>query len=197
MMNAFNEGSQLHLDLCLYNGNCFEFFPSHDGSPFRGSPPQLTRLSFDLAGKHDGYEAKLLSPVPTEMPRCDDRFMGKPYRYGFGICRSPTARSGEMGMGAIGCFDHNTGALTTWTAGDDCGVHEPNFVVRPGAPEAEGYLLVIVNRLAQNHSDLAILNARSIADGPVALLKLPVRVRSTFHGMWVSESALTTGRYVA
>jgi carotenoid cleavage dioxygenase-like enzyme len=54
-----------------------------------------------------------------------------------------------------------------------------------------------VNRLAENHSDLAILNARSIADGPVALLKLPVRVRSTFHGMWVPESALTTGRYVA
>jgi carotenoid cleavage dioxygenase-like enzyme len=42
MMNAFNQGSQLHLDLCLYNGNCFEFFPSHDGSPFKGSPPQLS-----------------------------------------------------------------------------------------------------------------------------------------------------------
>jgi hypothetical protein len=25
----------------------------------------------------------------------------------------------------------------------------------------------------------------------------PVRVRSTFHGMWVSENTLTTGRYVA
>jgi hypothetical protein len=24
-----------------------------------------------------------------------------------------------------------------------------------------------------------------------------VRVRSTFHGMWVPESALTTGRYTA
>jgi carotenoid cleavage dioxygenase-like enzyme len=55
---------------------------------------------------------------------------------------------------------------------------------------------VIVNRLAENHSDLAILNASDIAAGPIALLTLPVRVRSTFHGMWVSERALTTGRYV-
>jgi carotenoid cleavage dioxygenase-like enzyme len=41
------------------------------------------------------------------------------------------------------------------------------------------------------------LNASDIAAGPIALLTLPVRVRSTFHGMWVSERALTTGRYVA
>ena len=100
-------------------------------------------------------------------------------------------------MGAIGCFDQQTGTLTTWSAGENCGVHEPNFVVQPGAPEGEGYLLVIVNRFAANHSDLAILNARDIASGPIALLTLPVRVRSTFHGMWVPESALTTGRYVA
>jgi carotenoid cleavage dioxygenase len=197
MMNAFNEESLLHLDLCLYNGNCFDFFPSYDGSPFRGSPPQLTRLTFDLAGKHDGYEAKLLARTPTEMPKCDDRFMGKPYRYGFGICRSPTARAGEMGMGAIARFDHQTGTMATWVPGENCGVHEPNFVVKPGAPEGEGYLLVIVNRLAENHSDLAILNASDIAAGPIALLTLPIRVRSTFHGMWVSERALTTGRYVA
>jgi hypothetical protein len=32
---------------------------------------------------------------------------------------------------------------------------------------------------------------------PIALLTLPMRVRSTFHGMWVPESALVTGRYVA
>ena len=100
-------------------------------------------------------------------------------------------------MGAIARFDHHNGTMATWVPGENCGVHEPNFVVKPGAPEGEGYLLVIVNRLAENHSDLAILNASDIAAGPIALLTLPVRVRSTFHGMWVSERALTTGRYVA
>jgi carotenoid cleavage dioxygenase len=76
-------------------------------------------------------------------------------------------------------------------------VQEPNFAVRPGAPEGDGYLLTIVNRLAENRSDLAILNANRLSDGPIAMLKLPVRVRSTFHGMWVPTSALQTGRYAA
>lgn len=196
MMNAHNEGSKVHLDLCLYQGNCFEFFPSYDGSPYKPAAPFLTRLTFDLGGKHDGYEARLLSQTPCEMPKCDDRYVGKAYRYGYGICRSPAARAGEMGFGAIGCFDHQRGTLATWTAGESSGVHEPNFVVRPGAPEGEGYLLVIVNRFAESRSDLAVLDARRLSDGPVALLKLPVRVRSTFHGMWVPERALATGTYL-
>jgi len=195
MMNACNEGPKVHLDLCLYQGNCFDFFPSHDGSPFKPSPPQLTRLTFDLEGGHDAYEARQLSQVPCEMPRCDDRYMGKPYRHGFAICRSPAARAGEMGMGAIGSFDHQTGEFSSWSPGEHCGVQEPNFVGRPGAAEADGYLLALVNRFAENRSDLAILDARRVADGPLALLKLPLRVRSTFHGMWVPESALTSGRY--
>ncbi len=197
MMNAFNDGSKLHLDLCLYHGNCFEFFPSADGSPYRPAPPELTRLTFDLAGTGEGYEEKRLAPTPFEMPKCDDRYVGKRYRYGYGICRSPGARAGEMGFGAIGGFDQETGLLATWTPGAQCGVHEPNFVVRPGAPEGEGYLLVIVNRYAEQRSDLAVLDARCIAEGPVALLKLPVRVRSTFHGMWVPQDALASGTYAA
>ncbi|HEV7714173.1 MAG TPA: carotenoid oxygenase family protein [Steroidobacteraceae bacterium] len=197
MMNAHNEGTRLHLDLCLYQGNCFDFFPTHDGSAFKPSPPMLTRLTFDTGHSHDGYEAKLLSQSPCEMPKCDDRFMGKPYRYGFGICRPPTAPAGAMGLGAIGCFDHANGTLATWAPGENCGVHEPNLVIKPGASEADGYLLTIVNRLNENRSDLAILNARRLADGPLAVLRLPVRVRSTFHGMWVPEATLRSGLYAA
>ena len=51
MMNAFTEGNTVNLDLCLYKGNCFDFFPSRDGSPFRPSPPLLTRMSFDLGAE--------------------------------------------------------------------------------------------------------------------------------------------------
>lgn len=196
MMNAYNEGTTVHLDLCLYEGNCFEFFPSADDSPFEPVPPRLTRLTFDLARDSEEYVTTVLAPTPFEMPKCDDRYLGKPYRYGYGICRSPSARSGQMGLGAIGCFDHDSGTLATWSPGEHSGVHEPNFVVRPGAPEGEGYLLVIVNRFAEQRSDLAVLDARSVAEGPVALLKLPVRVRSTFHGMWVPEAALQSGKPV-
>jgi carotenoid cleavage dioxygenase-like enzyme len=198
MMNAYNDGSLLHLDLCLYRGNCFDFFPSYDGSPFKPAPPQLTRLTFDLAGKQDGCEIQLLVPTPGEMPKCDDRYIGKPYRYGYMICRPPNAKAGDIGMGGIGRYDHRTKELVTWAPGNNFGVHEPTFVPRqPGAPEGDGFLLVIVNRFADNRSDLVVLDAQHVERGPLATLQIPVRVRTTFHGMWAPEKALRTGRFEA
>ncbi len=189
MMNAVTDGNVVHLDLCLYDGNCFDFFPSRDGSPFKPSPPLLTRLSFDLASGQMASR-RLLSSA-CEMPKIDDRWMGKPYRYGFVICRPPDAVAGAVGMGAIGCFDQHSGALTTWSPGADSGVQEPIFVPRgPAAAEGDGYLLVLVNRLSQLRSELAILDAQKLSDGPVALVRLPTRVRATFHGMWVPQDAL-------
>jgi carotenoid cleavage dioxygenase-like enzyme len=194
MMNAVTEGDTVHLDLCLYNGNCFDFFPSADGSPFKPAPPLLTRMSFHL-----GTEQMTMRKVmgsPCEMPKIDDRFMGKPYRYGYVICRPPDALAGAVGMGAIGRIDHHTGELATWSPGADSGVQEPIFVPRAaGAAEGDGFLMVLVNRLSQLRSDLAILDAQRLKDGPVALVRMPTRVRSTFHGMWVPAAALVSGRY--
>ena len=52
-----------------------------------------------------------------------------------------------------------------------------------------------VSRVSQARSDLVVLDARNLAAGPVATIRLPIRVRSTFHGTWVPEEALETGRY--
>ena len=68
---------------------------------------------------------------------------------------------------------------------------------KPNSPEGDGYLLALVNRMAENRTDLAILDAKNIEAGPVAIVKLPHRVRMTFHGMWVSQEALDSGRYSA
>jgi carotenoid cleavage dioxygenase len=197
MMNAVTSGSKVHLDLCLYEGNCFEFFPSHDGSPWQPAPPMLTRLTFDLAGGADGYESRRLSNEPAEMPRCDDRYIGKPYRYGFMMCRPPgMSDAGVMALSAVGRLDHETGELQTWMPGKDSGVQEPVFVPRrQGSAEGDGYLLVPVNRYAENRCDLAVLDASRIPAGPVATLKLPVRLKG-FHGSWVPAEARRTGGYV-
>jgi carotenoid cleavage dioxygenase-like enzyme len=196
MMNAFDEGSRVHLDLCLYDGNCFEFFPSRDGSPWRPVPPLLTRLTFDLASTGGGIESKRLLSVPGEMPRCDDRYTGRPYRYGYMICRGRSdAAAGELAPSMLGRVDHRTGQFASWAPGETSGVQEAVFVPRrPGAEENDGYLLVPVNRYAENRNDLAILDAARFADEPIAMLKLPVRIKS-FHGTWAPAEALRTGRY--
>jgi carotenoid cleavage dioxygenase len=48
-------------------------------------------------------------------------------------------------------------------------------------------LLSILYRHATRSSDLAILDAQLLADGPVALAKLPARVPDGFHGAWLGD----------
>ena len=189
MMNAVVEGSKVHLDLCLYQGNCFPFFPTPKGETTAAVPPILTRLTMDLDANSDEFTQKVLMPGPCEMPRTDDRYQGRPYRYGFMICY----RGGD-GTSAIGRLDLQTGELKTWAPGANSGVAEPQFVPRsPDAPEGDGWLLTCVSRIDQNRSDLAVLDAVTLE--PVAILKLPVRVRSTFHGTWAPAEALASGQY--
>jgi carotenoid cleavage dioxygenase len=191
MMNAHEDGSQLHLDLCLYEGNCFPFFTTPKGEVTPAVPPILTRMTFDLARNDDAFEKRPLMKMPCEMPRTDDRLQGKPYSHGYAIC----AR-GADGSSAIGRVDVRSGELEMWSGGPRTSVQEPQFVPkRPNARADEGWILTLVNRLDEGHSDLAVLDARNIEDGPVALYRLPVRVRSTFHGMWVPAETLESGHF--
>ena len=116
---------------------------------------------------------------------------GRPFRYGFMICM----RGGD-GTSGVGRLDLQTGQLSAWAPGANAGVQEPQFVPRrPDAPEGDGWLLVLVNRLDQNRSELVVLDAQDLEAGPVATLRLPARVRSTFHGVWAPAEALKTGLY--
>ncbi len=83
-----------------------------------------------------------------------------------------------------------------WSPGPGDTVQECQFVPRtPDSAEGDGWLLVPVARVSRNRSDLVVLDAQDLAAGPVATVKLPVRVRSTFHGCWVPEETLRTGLY--
>ena len=64
MMNAYEDGSKLHLDVCLYDGPCFDFFPTPSGQSFPVPPPILTQFTFDLANGNDGYNAATIGAHP-------------------------------------------------------------------------------------------------------------------------------------
>lgn len=195
MLNAVTEGTpegtKVHLDLCLYNGNCFPFFPAPDGSVHPAVPPILTRMTFDLARNDRGYETRPIIPVPCEMPRTDDRWQGRDYTHGWVIVYRATD-----GSSTLGHVNVKTGALDVWEHGQMISVQEPQFVPRaPDSREGDGWILSILNRLDKGHSEIAVFDALDMAKGPIARLHLPVRVRSSFHGVWVPEEVFETGRY--
>jgi carotenoid cleavage dioxygenase len=55
---------------------------------------------------------------------------------------------------------------------------------RPDAEEGDGFLLSVVYRAESKCSDLAVFDARNLADGPLALAHLSHRVPAGFHGNW-------------
>jgi carotenoid cleavage dioxygenase len=186
------------VDICLSRGNSFAFFPNHDGTQPDATQgiPHLTRFTFDLAANTSDYKTDQLYDWLCEMPRTDDRYQGSgKYRHGYVVCHDPSrVWAGGISLSAVGHFDLRAGKASSWHPGPDSGVQEPCFVPRkPNSPEGDGYVLALVNRMAENRSDLAILDAQTFE--LAALVKLPMRVRMTFHGMWVPQEALDSGRY--
>jgi len=177
-MNAYSEGSVVHIDATIAPGNSFRFFKDLNGVPT--DPGQgmatITRLSFDLSSTNDHVEVKPFVGAMGEMPRCDDRFQMQRYRYGFGKSRDGIMR-----------LDWDTGELQVHPTKDaPGGAQEPIFVPRsPDAPEGDGYLLCLVNRHAENRADLVIVDTMEMTGPPVATIRLPFNQPMAFHGMFV------------
>lgn len=193
-MNAWSEGSRVHYDTPVGQIVVFPFFPVASGQPWDSAraAPRLQRWSVDLAGESASFERQSLSPHVVEFPRIDERFAMEAYRHGWATCDPSsldgpkTSLGGGLSLDAIAHFDHQRGDVRLWRAGPGSAVQEPQFVPRaPAAPEGDGFLLVVVNRLDRMHSDLVILDALRIEAGPVAVLRMPMRLRAGLHGTWV------------
>ena len=88
-------------------------------------------------------------------------------------------------------MDMTTGKSKSWFAGDTSSTQEPVFAPRSAdAPEGHGYVMGVVNRRAEHRSDVVILDAQHMDEGPVATIKCPVRLKYGIHGNWVPDGVL-------
>ena len=200
VMNAFQEGSKVHFDFPVSKTGSLPFFPERDGRPFNGEEATtfLTRMTVDLASNTDeivGIER--IGEAPGEFPRIDDRFAGKPYRHGWMITYDfAKPYNGPAGpfagvINSITHYDHQTGLEQSWWCGPDSAFQEPCFIPRsPDAPEGDGWLVALVDNHIANYSDLCIFEALDVGKGPVARIKLPLRLRQGLHGNWVPAAKL-------
>ncbi len=196
VINAFDEGDKVYLDLPVVNDNVFWFFPDADGRAPEPSSlrTQVVRWCFDMGSKSDAPTAKVIAEVAAEFPHVDDRYVGRPYRYAFMQATDPTKPYDAEKAGPIMGFffntflslDMTTGQIRSWFCGDTSSTQEPVFAPKSAdAPEGEGYVMGIVNRRAENRSDLVIFDAQRIDEGPIATVKIPVRLKYAIHGNWV------------
>jgi carotenoid cleavage oxygenase len=120
----------------------------------------------------------------VELPRHDERRIGRPYRYGYAM-----EIGGDFEHGGALKYDLHTGTTERHDFGDGRMTLEPVFVPRSDdAGEDEGWILSYVYDASADRSDVVILAADDFTGDPVATVHLPQRVPFGFHGNWVPET---------
>lgn len=199
VMNAFNEGTTVHFDTPMAAGNMFPFFPDYAGDPFDPTLAisRMTRWTVDMNGASDQIQMRRLCELIGEFPRIDERVAGLRYRFGWLLVQDkekpvdlPGGRSASgMMMNTLARIDLDSGATDTYWVGSVSSLQEPAFIPRPGSTrEGDGYLVGIENRLAEFASRLLLFDAMHLAQGPVATIGLPFRIRPGLHGNWVAAT---------
>jgi len=201
VMNAFNEGTRVYFDTPVAKNNMFPFFPDVHGAPFNGmeAMSHLTRWTVDMASNSDAFESITpLTETAGEFPRIDDRFAGLPYRYGWMLemdMRRPVElKGGSAGGLLMNCLflkDLQTGVEQHWWCGPVSSLQEPCFIPRSkDAGEGDGWIVQVCNRLEEQRSDLLLFDALAIEKGPIATIRIPIRLRFGLHGNWADAGEI-------
>ncbi|MFA1540380.1 carotenoid oxygenase family protein [Actinomadura monticuli] len=177
-MNAYDDGDRIVLDLAK--------FPSflRDGRLEDNPPPVLDRWTIDPAAGTVAQET--LDDRAQEFPRVDERLTSLPHRYGYTVTAqaSATEPAGE----ALLKRDYRTGRTDARLFKPGSGVGEAVFVPSaPGSAEDDGYLMTLAYDTERAATDLFIISAQDFTGDPVAVVHLPVRVPTGFHGNWVPD----------
>lgn len=76
--------------------------------------------------------------------------------------------------------------METFWAGPCATFQEPAFIPRAGSTlEGDGYIIALLNHLDTLRNDVCIFDAQNIAQGPIAVLHLPFKLRLGLHGNFI------------
>jgi len=201
VLNAWQDGTRIHFVTPEAKNNMFPFFPDVNDAPFNPAEAasRLTEWVVDLASNGDEFaEINRLTETVSEFPRIDDRFTGMRNRYGWGLemdlSRPVELRGGSAGGMLMNCLflkDFDTGAEQHWWCGPTSSLQEPCFIPRnAAAPEGDGWIVQVCNRLSDASTDLLLFDALEIEKGPIATIEVPIRLRFGLHGNFATSEAL-------
>jgi carotenoid cleavage dioxygenase len=176
-MNAYEEGDKIVLDVSRFPK--IAFGPEDSG----GEPATLHRWIIDTEARK--VIDQPLDDRPADFPRVADDRVGLRHRYGYMMA---TGRSMESFGQELYKYDLETGASQTLRFGPGFTAGEPVFAASDSGGEDEGWLLSYLYDAARDKSDLVIIDATELEQGPVARVHLPCRVPNGFHGSGIPDA---------
>ena len=201
-VNAFQVDGKIVFDVLEANGNGFgPMFPDKDGNfpPMGSLTTKLVRWTIDYhANSLELTQREEIARVTGEGPHIDERFALRDYRYawipGLDATQVPRDQSGRplpVMFNTLTRMDIATGETVQWFAGETATLQDPVYTPRsPDAPEGEGYLISIVNHVFEKRSEVVILDAANLPAGPIARIRIPVRLRTGIHATWIDGARL-------
>ncbi|MEM6254479.1 MAG: carotenoid oxygenase family protein [Cyanobacteria bacterium P01_D01_bin.156] len=189
--NAFEADGKLYLDSV-----CYQEFPDLKGADnyleadFSRIPEgQLWRFELDLA--QGSSQAQCLIERGCEFPDLNPNHVGHSYRYLYiGVAHQP---QGNAPLQAVLKRDLVTGKESIWSFAPRGFAGEPIFVPRPGGTaEDDGWVLGLFYNAARRCSELTILNAQHIEQGPVATLRLQHHIPYGLHGNFTQDLVISS-----
>lgn len=189
VVNAWEEGDEIIMDVCRVSRPA----PAGNGSPlarmisYLKLDARMYRYRFDLrtGGTSEGY---VDADHNTEFPSIDARSTGQPTRYAYNVSVADAETNLFDGLVR---YDNVTGAKETYFYGPGVYGSEAPFAPRDGSTgEDDGYLVSFVTDEREGRSEVQILHAARISEGPIARVLLPQRVPLGFHATWVRSEQL-------
>lgn len=196
-MNAYTEGKFVHLDFGVGKVNPFPFI--QEASHIHPTPKDLAggnvvRWTFDMSKPGEKFEEYVLAPA-GDFPRIATKDMMSDYQVGyyerFDPVSGPPLTAGPVGIGfnTISRLEVKSGKLQSWHLDMPATIQEEVHIPSK-IPGHEGYLAFVADLHSEKLSDVLILEAGNLAKGPLARIKMPLRLRNQVHGNWVPAEEL-------
>ncbi|MEM7254650.1 MAG: carotenoid oxygenase family protein [Pseudomonadota bacterium] len=199
IVNAFEDGDWVVMDGCRQDNPITEPDPA-DGAlakmlAFRRRVHALYRWRFNL--RTGEVREHTIDDLNTEFPRINPLRLGRPSRYAYHqYLPLPAAMDGKEGrcqtFNALIKYDTETGAYQRYNYGNGVFGNETPFAPKLGAsptdPEDDGYLVTFTTDQADWSSQCLVFDAKDIAPGPIARVKIPCRIPLGFHANWFNHT---------
>ncbi len=146
------------------------------------------RWRFDL--RTGATREESLDDECSEFPSIHAGYAGRKHRYVYAALGEP----GYFLFNGIVRTDNQTGGKSAYRFPKGVFASEAPFCPRDGATdEGDGYLVTFTTDVTADASECQIFDARAIERGPIARVRLPMRISSGTHATWAPLSALGAG----
>lgn len=185
-LNAYEDGNNIVADFVAYDTP--DHFIGDDpalSAVMQGragqaqSPGTIRRWHIDLAGS--SLREETLDAGHFEFPIVDPRVGNRRHEVGYFAAAGAT---GEWWHSGLARLDMASGNKRSFDFGPHHYCGEPIFAARPGGAVDDGWLLAEVFDADAGRSSIAVFDAATPDQGPVARVNLRHHLPISFHGTW-------------